>query len=73
MFVQVYLSKKGTVADYGMLAKEDIEEGHVLFSIPRSALLHPGTSKTKNVLKEGTFLFIRVLEQFCWFLNCFVF
>ncbi|XP_062856170.1 N-lysine methyltransferase setd6 [Trichomycterus rosablanca] len=50
---KVYLSKKDTVADYGMLAKEDIEEGHVLFSIPRSALLHPETSKIKKVLVEG--------------------
>ncbi|KAK2838390.1 hypothetical protein Q7C36_013204 [Tachysurus vachellii] len=50
---KVYLSKEGTVADYGMLAKEDIEEGHVLFSIPRCALLHPGTSKLKKVLEEG--------------------
>ncbi|KAM9470835.1 N-lysine methyltransferase setd6 [Clarias gariepinus] len=49
---KVYLSKEGTVAAYGMLAKEDIEEGHVLFSIPRCALLHPGTSKTKKVLEE---------------------
>lgn len=53
MLLQVYLSKEGTVADYGMLAKEDLEEGHVLFSIPRCALLHPGTSRTKNVLEKG--------------------
>lgn len=51
--LQVFLSKEGTAADYGMLAKEDIEEGHILFSIPRSALLHPDTSKTKKVLDEG--------------------
>lgn len=50
---KVYLSKEGTAADYGMLAKEDIEEGHILFSIPRRAVLHPGTSKTKKVLEEG--------------------
>lgn len=53
MLLQVYLSKEGTVADYGLLAKEDIQEGYVLFSIPRCALLHPGTSKIKNVLEEG--------------------
>lgn len=53
MLLQVYLSKEGTAADYGMLAKEDIEEGHILFSIPRDAVLHPGTSKTKKVLEEG--------------------
>lgn len=55
--LQVYLSKEGTVAAYGMLAKEDIEEGHVLFSIPRCALLHPGTSKIKKVLEEGKALY----------------
>ncbi|XP_072520119.1 N-lysine methyltransferase setd6 [Salminus brasiliensis] len=50
---KVYLSKEGTVAEYGMLAKDDIEEGHVLFSIPRQTLLHQGTSKTQKVLEEG--------------------
>ncbi|KAI4902437.1 hypothetical protein NFI96_011488 [Prochilodus magdalenae] len=50
---KVYLSKEGTVAEYGMLAKSDIEQGHVLFSIPRNALLHQGTSKTKKVLEQG--------------------
>ncbi|KAL7862586.1 hypothetical protein SRHO_G00115700 [Serrasalmus rhombeus] len=49
---KVYLSKERTVAEYGMLAKEDIEQGHVLFSIPRNALLHQGTSTTKKVLEE---------------------
>lgn len=50
---KVYLSKEGTAAEYGMLAKEDIEEGHVLFSIPRDALLHQDTTKVKKVLEEG--------------------
>lgn len=50
---KVYLSKEGTAAEYGMLAKEHIEEGHVLFSIPREVLLHPGTTKVKKVLEEG--------------------
>ncbi|TRY54544.1 hypothetical protein DNTS_033408 [Danionella cerebrum] len=50
---KVYLSKSGTVAEYGMLAKENIEEGHELFSIPRGALLHQGTTKVKKVLDEG--------------------
>ncbi|KAI5617283.1 N-lysine methyltransferase setd6 [Silurus asotus] len=50
---KVFLSKQGTAAGYGMLAKEDIEKGHILFSIPRLALLHPGTSRTKKVLEEG--------------------
>ncbi|XP_051548202.1 N-lysine methyltransferase setd6-like isoform X2 [Myxocyprinus asiaticus] len=50
---KVYLSKEGTVAVYGMLAKEDIEEGHVVFSIPRDTLLHQGTTKIKKVLEDG--------------------
>jgi len=58
----VYISKEGTVAEYGMLAKEDIEEGHILFSIPRETLLHQGTTKVKKVLEEGmrTFRFIAI-------------
>ena len=47
------MSRKGTLADYGMLAKEDIEEGEVLFRIPRSILLHQGTSKVSAVLEQG--------------------
>lgn len=50
---KVCLSKEGTVAEYGMLAKEDIKEGHVLFSIPRECLLHQGTTAIKKVLEDG--------------------
>ncbi|KAG7468617.1 hypothetical protein MATL_G00145040 [Megalops atlanticus] len=50
---KVYLSRDGTVADYGMLAREDIEEGEVIFTIPRTALLFQGTSPVKAVLEEG--------------------
>ncbi|XP_043083568.1 N-lysine methyltransferase setd6 [Puntigrus tetrazona] len=50
---KVYLSKEGTAAEYGMLAKEDIEEGHVLFSIPREVLLHQGNTNVKKVLEQG--------------------
>ncbi|KAL7401608.1 hypothetical protein ABVT39_001964 [Epinephelus coioides] len=50
--VQVYVSKEGTVADYGMLAKDDIEEGEVLFTIPRSALLHQETTKVSALLEK---------------------
>ncbi|KAM4618347.1 N-lysine methyltransferase setd6 [Polymixia lowei] len=49
---KVYVSKEGTVAEYGMLAKEDIEEGEVLFTIPRSALLHQGTTKVSALLEQ---------------------
>ncbi|KAM9855084.1 N-lysine methyltransferase setd6 [Aulostomus maculatus] len=47
---KVFVSKEGTVAEYGMLAKDDIEEGEVLFTIPRSALLHQGTTKVASLL-----------------------
>ncbi|XP_040894456.1 N-lysine methyltransferase setd6 [Toxotes jaculatrix] len=49
---KVYVSKEGTVAEYGMLAKDDIEEGEVLFTIPRSALLHQGTTKVCALLEK---------------------
>ncbi|XP_034032871.1 N-lysine methyltransferase setd6 [Thalassophryne amazonica] len=49
---KVYVSKEGTVAEYGMMAKDDIEEGEVLFTIPRSALLHQGTSKVSALLEQ---------------------
>lgn len=52
-FLQVCVSKEGTVAEYGMLATEDIDEGEVLFTIPRSALLHPGTSEVSALLEKG--------------------
>ncbi|XP_027128327.1 N-lysine methyltransferase setd6 [Larimichthys crocea] len=54
---KVCVSKEGTVAEYGMLAKDDIDEGEVLFTIPRSALLHQGTTKISALLeKEGSSL-----------------
>ncbi|XP_047451454.1 N-lysine methyltransferase setd6 [Mugil cephalus] len=49
---KVCVSKDGTVAEYGMLAKDDIEEGEVLFTIPRSALLHQGTTKVSALLEK---------------------
>lgn len=52
------MSAEGTVSEYGMLAKDDIEEGEVLFTIPRSALLHQGTTKVAALLEKGNFFFI---------------
>nr|XP_057931509.1 N-lysine methyltransferase setd6 isoform X2 [Doryrhamphus excisus] len=49
---KVYVSKEGTVADYGMFAGDHIEEGEVLFTIPRSALLHQGTTKVADLLER---------------------
>ncbi|XP_024137966.1 N-lysine methyltransferase setd6 isoform X1 [Oryzias melastigma] len=49
---KVCVRKEGTVADYGMLAKEDIEEGEVLFTIPRSALLYQRTTAVSALLEK---------------------
>ncbi|XP_068595658.1 N-lysine methyltransferase setd6 [Brachionichthys hirsutus] len=49
---KVRLSKDGTVADYGMLATDDIDEGEALFTVPRSALLNQETSEVSVLLKE---------------------
>lgn len=53
LYLQVHVCKEGTAAEYGMLAKDDIEEGEVLFIVPRSALLHPGTTKISTLLEKG--------------------
>ncbi|XP_035272697.1 N-lysine methyltransferase setd6 [Anguilla anguilla] len=50
---KVYLSREGTVAEYGMLASGDIEEGEIVFSIPRAAVLFQSTTKVKAVLEEA--------------------
>ncbi|XP_069757061.1 N-lysine methyltransferase setd6 [Narcine bancroftii] len=49
---KVYVSKEGTVADYGLVAKGDIEEGELLFSIPRSAILSQHTTTIHELLKK---------------------
>ncbi|XP_069028950.1 N-lysine methyltransferase setd6 isoform X1 [Embiotoca jacksoni] len=49
---KVSVSNEGTVADYGMLATADIEEGEVLFTVPRSALLHQGTVEVSALLEK---------------------
>lgn len=40
------------MAQYGMLARDDIEEGEVVFTIPRSALLHQETTTVSVVLEK---------------------
>ncbi|CAH2323799.1 N-lysine methyltransferase setd6 [Pelobates cultripes] len=47
---KVYISSEGTVAQYGMMAREDILVGEVLFSIPRSALLSQNTTRVHDLL-----------------------
>uniref|UniRef100_UPI00398E6B01 N-lysine methyltransferase setd6 isoform X1 n=1 Tax=Pristiophorus japonicus TaxID=55135 RepID=UPI00398E6B01 len=49
---KVYVSKEGTVADYGLVAKDEIEEGELLFSVPRSALLSQHTTTIRDLLKK---------------------
>uniref|UniRef100_A0A3P9IVF7 N-lysine methyltransferase SETD6 n=1 Tax=Oryzias latipes TaxID=8090 RepID=A0A3P9IVF7_ORYLA len=49
---KVCVCQEGTVAGYGMLAKADIEEGEVLFTIPRSALLHQRTTAVSALLQK---------------------
>ncbi|KAL6107217.1 setd6 [Pungitius sinensis] len=49
---KVCVSKEGTVAQYGMLATDDIEVGEVLFTVPRSALLHQDTTAVSVVLEN---------------------
>ncbi|XP_043935446.1 N-lysine methyltransferase setd6-like [Protopterus annectens] len=49
---KVYVNKKGTVSDYGMLAREDIEEGEVLFTVPRSAVLYQNTTAIHSMLEK---------------------
>uniref|UniRef100_A0A3Q2XK31 N-lysine methyltransferase SETD6 n=1 Tax=Hippocampus comes TaxID=109280 RepID=A0A3Q2XK31_HIPCM len=52
---KVQVCKGGVVADYGMVAQEDIGEGEVLFTIPRSALLHQGTTHVAALLEQGNY------------------
>ncbi|XP_049578165.1 N-lysine methyltransferase setd6 [Syngnathus scovelli] len=52
---KVRVSKEGVVADYGMLAQDDIEKGEVLFTIPRSALLHQSTTHVAALLEREKF------------------
>uniref|UniRef100_A0A8C8RX81 N-lysine methyltransferase SETD6 n=1 Tax=Pelusios castaneus TaxID=367368 RepID=A0A8C8RX81_9SAUR len=54
---KVYVSKEGTVSDYGMLAREDLQIGEVLFTIPRAALLSQHTTSIRSLLeKDQVFL-----------------
>ncbi|XP_064375515.1 N-lysine methyltransferase SETD6 isoform X1 [Dromaius novaehollandiae] len=50
---KVCVSREGTVADYGMLAAEDLQVGEVLFTIPRTALLSQYTSSIQALLQEA--------------------
>ncbi|GCC39090.1 hypothetical protein chiPu_0023187, partial [Chiloscyllium punctatum] len=49
---KVFVSREGTVADYGLVAKDEIEEGELLFSVPRSAVLSQHTTTISDLLKK---------------------
>lgn len=49
---KVYISTKGTVSQYGMLTREDLPEGEMIFSVPRSALLSQHTTRIRDLLEK---------------------
>ncbi|XP_060110260.1 N-lysine methyltransferase SETD6 [Heteronotia binoei] len=49
---KVYVSREGTVADYGLIAREDLPAGEVLFTVPRTALLSQHTSSISSLLEK---------------------
>ncbi|XP_061450111.1 N-lysine methyltransferase SETD6 isoform X2 [Rhineura floridana] len=49
---KVSVSREGTVADYGLIAREDVEAGEVLFTVPRTALLSQHTSSLASLLEK---------------------
>ncbi|KAM4722185.1 N-lysine methyltransferase SETD6 isoform 2-T2 [Rhinophrynus dorsalis] len=49
---KVYISRQGTVSQYGMLALEDLPAGELLFSVPRSAVLSQNTTRICDLLER---------------------
>lgn len=47
------MSKQGTVAGYGMVARESVQPGELLFAVPRAALLSPHTCSIGDLLERG--------------------
>lgn len=50
---KVAVSRQGTVAGYGMVARESVRPGELLFAVPRSALLSPATCSIGGLLERG--------------------
>lgn len=50
---KVAVSRQGTVAGYGMVARESVQPGELLFAVPRSALLSPHTCSIRGLLERG--------------------
>lgn len=49
---KVYISTQGTACQYGMLTRQDLPAGEVIFSVPRSALLSQHTTKIRDLLEK---------------------
>ncbi|XP_052022892.1 N-lysine methyltransferase SETD6 isoform X2 [Apodemus sylvaticus] len=49
---KVTVSRQGTVAGYGMVARESVQPGELLFAVPRSALLSPHTCSISGLLER---------------------
>lgn len=50
---KVAVSRQGTVAGYGMVARENVQPGELLFAVPRSVLLSPHTCSISGLLERG--------------------
>ncbi|XP_038168797.1 N-lysine methyltransferase SETD6 [Arvicola amphibius] len=49
---KVAVSRQGTVAGYGMVARESVQPGELLFAVPRSVLLSPHTCSISGLLER---------------------
>ncbi|PNI63543.1 SETD6 isoform 4, partial [Pan troglodytes] len=49
---QVAVSRQGTVAGYGMVARESVQAGELLFVVPRAALLSQHTCSIRGLLER---------------------
>lgn len=47
------MSRQGTVAGYGMVARESVQPGELLFAVPRAALLSQHTCAISGLLERG--------------------
>lgn len=52
---KVKITRMSTSHNYGMVAVKDIEANQVLAKISKSAVLEPGTTKIKDLLKKSNF------------------
>ncbi|XP_010329679.2 N-lysine methyltransferase SETD6 isoform X2 [Saimiri boliviensis] len=49
---RVEVSRQGTVAGYGMVARESVQAGELLFVVPRAAILSPHTCSIGGLLER---------------------